>query len=130
MSNVLIIEDDVYLADDLKFFIEEEKHSCQVYNKADEVIENIDNFAQFYWIILDIMMLKGNIIQDDNPDIETGEILYQMIRKRYPKMKFLVLSAKDFKDMHIKIDKELNVVTMLKPVTEDKLKKILEIVSD
>ncbi len=129
MTNILIIEDDAPLADDLKFFIEEIGHSCQIYTRADEVIDNIDHFAQFNWIILDIMMLKGENIQDDNPDIETGEILYQRVRQRYPKMNFLILSGKDFNDMHIKFDKEPNVVTMLKPVTEEKLKKILEIVS-
>ena len=129
MANILIIEDDALLADDLKFFIEEINHSCQIYNKADDVIANIGTFAQFDWIILDIMMLKGEKIQDANPDIETGEILYEMIRERYHNMKCLILSAKDFNDMHIKFDKEPNVVTMLKPVTEEKLKKILAIAS-
>jgi len=129
MANILIIEDDAPLADDLKFFIEERKHNCHIYTKADEVVANIENLAQFKWIILDIMMLKGERIQDDNPDIETGEILYEMIRKRYLKMKFLILSAKDFNDMHIKFDKEPNVTTMLKPVTETKLRALLEIIS-
>ncbi|RPJ79331.1 MAG: response regulator [Alphaproteobacteria bacterium] len=129
MSNVLIIEDDVMLAEDLKFFIEEEKHTCHVYNKADDVMKNINNLGQFNWAILDIMMLKGEIIKDTNPEIETGEIIYENIRRLFPHIKVLVLSAKDFNDMYINFNKEPNVIIMQKPVTDKKLKTILETIS-
>lgn len=131
MSRILIIEDDAFLADDLKFFIEEIGHGCQIYTRADEVIDNIDNFAQFDWIILDIIMLPGEQIPKGvhNSELETGEILYQKIRKKYPHKNIIVISAKDFDDMQVPFSKDKHIRLCQKPLTESKLDEILKIVT-
>ena len=129
---ILIIEDDKPLADDLKFFIEEIGHICQIYSRADEVIDNIDNFAQFDWIILDIMMLRGKQISSDvlNSELETGEILYQKIRGKYHYKNIIVISAKDFNDMQVNFRKDQYVRLLEKPLTELKLNKIIKIITE
>ncbi len=131
MSIILIIEDDMPLADDIKFFIEEIGHSCQIYTRADEVIDNIDNFAQFDWIILDIMMLRGEQISRDvhNSELETGEMLYQKIRRKYRHKNIFVISAKDFNDMQVDFSKDKYVRLLQKPLTELKLNRILKIIN-
>ena len=125
MARILIIEDDKYLTDDLRFFIEGAGHTCEVYRYADDVIENLDTFGQYDLIILDIMMMRGTKIVDDKPDIETGEILYSKIRKKYHKKRIIILSAKDFKAMTIDFSKEANVDIIEKGLNEQKIKQLL-----
>jgi len=125
MAKVLIIEDDVYLTEDLKFFIEDEGHTCKVYRYADEVMENLNNFGQYDFIILDIMIMRGSRIRDDNTNIETGEIFYKEIREKYRTKKIIIISAKDIEDMTIDFRKEANVEIIEKPLNEKKIKRLL-----
>ena len=115
MSNVLLIEDDRFLIDDLKTFIEYEGHSCTVYTGPDEVIDNIDSLQQYDAIILDIMMSRGSYLQETDLNFETGELLYLKIREVYPHVKLLIISAKNFMDMQIDFASELHVETISKP---------------
>ena len=115
MSNVLLIEDDRCLIDDLKAFIEFEDHVCTVYSGPDQVIENLKELQGFDVIILDIMMRRGKYLQEEDPDFETGELLYQRIREELPDTKILIISAKNFNEMQIDFAKERNVDTITKP---------------
>jgi CheY-like chemotaxis protein len=115
MSNVLIIEDDRFLIEDLRTFIEFEGHTCQAYTGPDEVIEHLDLLGKYDVIILDIMMARGKYLQDDDPALETGELLYQRIRQRYPDIKVVIISAKNFDEMHIDFASEKNVSSIVKP---------------
>lgn len=115
MSNVLLIEDDRFLIDDLKTFIEFEGHVCTIYTGPDQVIEHLKELQQFDVIILDIMMRRGKYLQEEDPDLETGELLYQRIREKLPDQKFLIISAKNFSEMRIDFAKERNVDTITKP---------------
>jgi CheY-like chemotaxis protein len=115
MSKVLLIEDDRFLIDDLKTFIEFEGHSCTIYSGPDEVIENLKELQQFDVIILDIMMSRGSYLQDEDPDFETGELLYLRIRKELPDLRILIISAKNFTEMQINFSRERNVETVSKP---------------
>ena len=115
MSNVLLIEDDRFLIDDLQTFIEFEGHTCTIYPGADEVIEKIDHLSGFDVIILDIMMPRGKYLTEVDHDLETGEILFQRIRAKNPDTRILIISAKNFDDMHIDFSKEENVSTISKP---------------
>ena len=115
MSNVLLIEDDRFLIDDLKTFIEFEGHACTIYTGPDEVIDNIDTLKQFDAIILDIMMSRGSYLQDSDVRFETGELLYKQIREKYPDVKMFIISAKNFTDMQIDFASEANVETISKP---------------
>jgi len=118
MNSVLIIEDDVILGDDLKFFVEDAGYDCSVYDSADQVIDNLDSIGQYKVIVLDIMMMKGNRIPSVPKNGETGEELYRIIRSKYPTMKFIILSAKDYSKMSIDFAKEFNVEILSKPVVE------------
>ena len=115
MSNVLLIEDDRFLIEDLKTFIEFEGHTCDAFTGPDEVIENLDHLSRYDVIVLDIMMARGTYLQDENSNLETGELLYQRIRDKYPDMRFLIISAKNFDEMHIDFTQEENVATIAKP---------------
>jgi CheY-like chemotaxis protein len=115
MSNVLLIEDDRFLIDDLTTFIEYEGHTCSVYTGPDEVIENLDALGAFDAIILDIMMTRGRYLQDEDPNFETGELLFQRIREKYPNQAILIISAKNFADMQIDFAAHKNVFTISKP---------------
>jgi CheY-like chemotaxis protein len=115
MSNVLLIEDDRFLIEDLTTFIEYEGHTCSVYTGPDEVIENLDALGAFDAIILDIMMTRGRYLQDEDPNFETGELLFQKIREKYPNQTILIISAKNFADMQIDFAAQENVFTISKP---------------
>ena len=115
MSNVLLVEDDRFLIEDLKTFIEFEGHSCCAYTGPDQVIENIDHLGKYDVIVLDIMMARGKYLQDENVKLETGEILFQRIRSKYPNMKVVIISAKNFNEMSIDFTREKNVSTIVKP---------------
>lgn len=115
MSKVLLIEDDRFLIEDLKTFIEYEGHVCTVHTGADEVIENLESLGQFDAIILDIMMARGKYLQDENPGYETGELVYQKIRAQFPTLLVLIISAKNFSDMQINFATEEHVEMISKP---------------
>lgn len=115
MSTVLLVEDDRYLIEDLKTFVEFEGHTCDAFTGPDEVIENLGHLSKYDVIVLDIMMARGTYLQDENSNLETGELLYQRIRAKYRDMRFLIISAKNFDDMHIDFTKEENVATIAKP---------------
>jgi CheY-like chemotaxis protein len=115
MSTVLLIEDDRFLIEDLKTFIEFEGHTCDAFPGPDEVIENLDHLAKYDVIVLDIMMARGAYLPDEDSSLETGELLYQRIRAKYRDIRFLIISAKNFDEMNIDFTKEENVVTIAKP---------------
>ena len=47
MKKVLLIEDDRFLIDDLRTFIEFEGYGCEVYTGPDEVLDNLNGLAEF-----------------------------------------------------------------------------------
>ena len=115
MSNVLLVEDDRFLIDDLKTFIEYEGHTCVIYTGPDEVIDDLDSLNRFDAIILDIMMSRGSYLQQEDVHFETGELLYQKIRAKYPDLPVIIISAKNFSDMQIDFAAENNVEMVSKP---------------
>lgn len=118
MANILIIEDDAYLLEHIEYFVKKAGHNYKTFKYADDVIKDMDNFGAYNYIILDIMLMKGNIDNTNYPDYETGEILYRIIRKKFPAIKFIIISAKDFNDMQIDFKKEANVQTIQKPIPQ------------
>ena len=115
MSKVLLVEDDRFLIDDLKTFIEYEGHTCAVFTGPDEVIDQLESLGSFDVIILDIMMSRGSYLQEEDVSFETGELLYQKIREKYPDLPMMIISAKNFNDMQINFAAEKNVNTISKP---------------
>jgi len=115
MSKVLLIEDDRFLIEDLKTFIEFEGHTCTSFLGPDEVIENLETLNRFDVVVLDIMMARGKYLQDADPAFETGELLYQRIRAAHPGLKIIIISAKNFAEMQIDFARERLVETVAKP---------------
>jgi CheY-like chemotaxis protein len=115
MKKVLLIEDDRFLIDDLRTFIEFEGYGCEVYTGPDEVLDNLNGLAEFDVVILDIMMSRGSYLQEEDPTFETGELLYLRIREKYPELQIIIISAKNFADMQINFSLEDNVATISKP---------------
>ena len=118
MKNVLIVEDDMSVGDDLKFFVEDAGNTCTHYDSADQVIDNLNSLGCYDVIVLDIMMMKGDRIPEISLDEETGEELYRRIRSTYPNMKFIILTAKDFSNIKIDFSKENGVQILKKPIVE------------
>lgn len=116
MKTVLLVEDDRYISEDIKYFIEAADNKCDVYNTAEELFSNIDKLDLYDVVVLDIMMRKPDCMSVEK-DYETGEQLYEMIRVRYPKKKVIILSAKNFRDMKINFEKERDVETVEKPLS-------------
>ena len=128
MKKVLVIEDDRFITDDLRFFIEAEGNQCELYTSASEVVENLAEFGKYDLIVLDIMMRKGPLINKIEEDMETGEFLFKMIRRKYPKLRMIIISAKDYGHMKIKFKKEANVDTLRKPANEQFYKDLVQLI--
>lgn len=128
MKKVLIIEDDRFEADDLQFFVKAEGHQCEVYNTATDVVNNLPEIGKYDVIVLDIMMRKGPQLKKVSQDMETGELLFELIREKYPDIDILVISAKNFRNMKIKFRKEENVHTLKKPVNEQFIIDLLRLI--
>ncbi len=130
MNNIVLIDDDEFLNEDLEFFIKEKGHNLVIYTKADDVIKAFENgkLKDADLIIIDIIMPSINIDVSGFPkDYETGEVLYKKFNNKYPEKKFIIISAKDFSDMHVDFNKEKNVGTVQKPfdATASKLMSLI-----
>ena len=128
MKRILLIEDDRYLTDDLQYFIEDAGNKCKVYSTADQVMENFDSIEDYDIIVLDIMMMKGEKIETVDKDTETGEVLYMKIRKKFPKKKVIIISAKDYDHMKIDFKKENYVDTLQKPSGDQFIEDLLRLI--
>ncbi|GAB0151442.1 hypothetical protein [Marinobacterium sp. BA1] len=104
---VLLLDDDKYFCEDFATLLEMEDVTCDIKNSADDLLEIIDCLNSYKIIFLDIMLRKGSK-QDVNNSLETGEILYKLIRDKYPNKKIVIISAKNKEDIKIKID---NILT-------------------
>lgn len=128
MAHILLIDDDPYLTDDLAFFIEEKGHECTVYKSADQVMEDLDDLDKFDLIILDIMMMKGKILPDDESNLETGELLFEEIRNKYKKKRIIVISAMDFDEMTVKFSSKPHVQILKKVSPDENIDELLEMI--
>tara|TARA_S200000501_G_C20794426_1_gene731098 strand:+ start:443 stop:832 length:390 start_codon:yes stop_codon:yes gene_type:complete len=115
MSKVLLIEDDRFLIDDLRTFIEYEGHECTIFKGPDEVMDHMSDVARFDVVILDIMMSRGKYLQGEDERMETGELLFRRIREVAHDLPIIIISAKNFDDMQIDFAREANVDTVSKP---------------
>jgi len=116
MTNILILEDDNFINEDLKFFIEERGHRCQIFDDADTLMKNLRILENYKLLVLDLMMMRGEILKEDKSNYYTGEIIFKKIRDLYPKLEIVILTALSISD--IKLSKyELNDVPIfIKPL--------------
>lgn len=122
--NVLIIEDKKIMADDLRWFAEDEGCECTVCNYADEVMRIWGELGKFDTIVLDLMMRKGELLEigEEERHLDTGEILFNRIRNEYPDKHIIIITAKTNEDIGVDID---NVPVIYKPLTDDEIEKFL-----
>ena len=116
MANILILEDDNFINEDIKFFIEERGHRCQIFEDADTLMKNLRILENYKLLVLDLMMMRGEILKEDKSNLYTGEIIFKKIRELYPKLEIVILTALSISD--IKLSKyELNDVPIfIKPL--------------
>ena len=129
MPNILIIEDDKYLVDDLQFFVQDkgEDYTCYAYNSADEVLENWDKLGKIDTIILDLMMLKGELKfeEGEHETWDIGEILFDRIRREFPGICIIVITSRSDDELNINVK---GVEVIYKPMTEEKIKRLLDLI--
>lgn len=116
MANILVIEDDNFINEDLKFFIEDRGHKCQIFDNADSLMKNLRILENFKLLVLDLMMMRGEFLKEDKSNLSTGEIIFRKIKELYPKLEVVILTAMNRND--IKLSKhELNDVPIfIKPL--------------
>ncbi len=125
MKKILVIDDDKWLAKDLKYFIEDAGHECHLCHDTDEIQELWATIGTYDIIILGLMMLKGEtfLMNEKEKDLEVGEILYRRIRKQSPKQDIVILTSKNEKDIVI----DIGITKFIqKPLTEKKLTQLLK----
>lgn len=113
MKNILLVDDDPYLTDDIKEFILFEGYGCDVVNSAAGFFENsFENLNKYSCIVLDLMMKRTDRIKDENDDLETGEILYGLIKEKKPNIPIIILSAKNKNELHIVLQQDTDEYVM------------------
>ena len=131
---ILLIEDDDFFSSDIKFILEDEGHEVDVIDDSDTVIDRIGTLKGYDIIILDIMMLAGDKAlgkakKIKNADkLDTGEILYKLIRKEHRDIRIIILTARDFGDMRINFESEKNTQTLSKPLDDRTLSNLIELI--
>ncbi|MBW2996566.1 response regulator [Candidatus Woesearchaeota archaeon] len=114
--NILVIDDDVNVAGSIGQFIRNQGHSSTEYNQSTEVVESLDDLDKYDHIILDIDLLRNGVGEGIPYEIETGEILYGMIREKYPEKNITMISNKNFEELVTDFSKEKNVTRVQKPI--------------
>lgn len=123
-KRVLIFDDDLYFTEDLADLLAIEGVGSTVANSADDVFMLIDSISNYDAVFLDIMARRGEYL-DATYKAETGELLYGLIREKYPDKKVIVISAKNKTDIGIDFSKP-NCFYIQKPLS-DKISEIFDV---
>lgn len=110
MSNILLLEDDMFLADDLKAIIEFDGHSITHIDTASKFLKKFKTLDVYDAIVLDLMMITPDEIQDKNSNFHAGELLYELIRKEYSNLPIVILTAKQNVLINTKNDSKTTIV--------------------
>lgn len=124
MKDVLVIDDDKYFTDDIKMFFEFDGLGCQIISDAGGYYENINKIDSYKCVVLDIMMRKPITISDIG-DMETGEYLFEQIRKDSKSIPIIIATAKKQNDLNINFD-DKKTLYKKKPVQVLELIKLIE----
>jgi len=127
-KKILIVEDDLHLSQDLKYFVEDRGHKTTVCSNIESVLKIWKEIHTYDTIILGLMMLKSKEFKTtkEEENLDTGEILYNRILKEYPKKYIIILTSKSKDNINIKLTK--NIPYIQKPLIETKLKELLNII--
>jgi len=128
MKKVILIEDDVYFSDDLKYLIEDKGITCVVCHNASDLLNTINGLEGDELVILDLMMRKplGSNV-DFSTYVETGETLFDLLREQYPEIRIAIVTAKNGDDIsNPSIKNDQNTIIFIKPLDIDNFEKILD----
>ena len=131
---IFLIEDDSFFVGDIKYILEDENHEVTVCDEPDKAIEQIDTLNQYDIIILDIMMMAGDMTLEKAKEfryssaLDSGEIIFKLIRRHHPEIKIIVLTARDLGDIQTNFSKEKNTLTLIKPLDDEKTERLLDMI--
>ena len=130
MANILILEDDNYLNEEIMLHVEDEGHKCKILDTADSFMENIKILENYKLLILDLMMIRGEILKSDKSNLATGEIIFRKIKELYPKLEIIILTAKNGSDIQLSEDELSNIPVFYKPLDSEYLKDFLNEINE
>ena len=126
---ILLLEDDNYLNEEIKFQIEYEGHLCDVMNNADLLLQNIKILEQYKLVVLDLMMLRGKFLENDKSNFATGELIFRKIKESFPNLKIIILTAMKESDFNLSKDELKDVPIFIKPICSQELRKFINLIN-
>jgi CheY-like chemotaxis protein len=125
--NILFIEDNPDVYEPVKILLERKEHTVTVASDADSAVNEINsNLSNYNCIILDIMMMLGSIIKENEAE-DTGIAIYKRIRLINKQIRVVVLSALSKGEIWRNFQTDVNAYYQEKPVlssSTDFLRKI------
>jgi len=112
---ILFIEDNPEFLRYVKNILEKAGHNVTEVDNADDAVSAIDTISSYDLVILDIMMMLGDIIEETEAK-ETGIAIYRRIREKDKKIKILILSARGKGDIWSFFEHDQNVSYHGKPI--------------
>ena len=130
MARVALIEDDAFFSEDLVGLLSSAGHECSVYSTAASVVEKLEDVCSSDVVILDLMIPRVAIERFRGDSRDTGEILFEMIRRKRHDLPVLVVSARDQGSISVglRADKFVPLI-VTKPPDNDALDRILSVLS-
>ena len=116
MANILILEDDNFINEDIKFFLEDRGHTCQIFDNADSVMKNLRILENYKLLVLDLMMMRGEFLKDDKSNLTTGELIFRKIKGLYPKLEIVILTAMSSCDIKLSKNELNDIPVFIKPL--------------
>lgn len=112
---ILFIDDNPEFLGYVSEILRNEGHEVVEIDSANDAIYAIKNIAKYDLVILDIMIMLGDIIDPEEAN-ETGTAIYKRIRKNNSKIRILVLSALGKQDIWNAFNSDSNVSYYGKPI--------------
>jgi CheY-like chemotaxis protein len=113
--NILFIEDNPDVYEPVGRLLERKGHSVKIINNADEAVLEIPDIKKYDVVVLDIMMMLGSIIKEDEA-CETGIAIYKRIRNVDEKIRIVILTALSKGEIWQYVNEDKNVYYQEKPI--------------
>lgn len=123
-KKIAILDDDNLITDDLKIFLEMEGYSVDLYNNAEDFMPILNSINRYDYILLDLMLRKPSNLEPIG-NLETGEILFELIKKSNPSKAIIIITAKN--ESEVKVDTKATNVSFIRKPYESELENILKI---
>ena len=130
MRTVLLIEDDRILADILGEAVEAEGFQCLVHYAAGDAEAEFSRLGtEIAAVILDLMMTRSGTFAKAPPSAcETGDEIYERIRKLAPTLPVIIITAKRKESLMTRYATDKYAHVFYKPIDEDASNRIISII--